>query len=63
MIVDMAQSFHPKEIEIVTVNPTDSQAELKVTGNADGSQGTGTIEMVVEDGQWKVATDKWKFQE
>ncbi len=63
MIVDMAQSFHPKEIEIVTVNPTDSSAELKVTGNADGSQGTGTIEMVVEDGQWKVATDKWKFQE
>lgn len=63
MIVSMAQTFHPKEIEIVTVSPTDSQAELKVTGNADGSQGTGTIEMVVEDGQWKVATDKWKFQE
>ncbi|MCL4245903.1 MAG: DUF4878 domain-containing protein [Candidatus Dadabacteria bacterium] len=63
MIVDMAQSFHPKEIEIVTVNASGSSAELKVTGSSDGSQGTGTIEMTVEDGQWKVVTDKWKFQD
>jgi hypothetical protein len=63
MIVDLAQSMHPREIEIVTANISDKSAELSVKGSVDGSQGTGTIEMVVEDGQWKVANDKWKFQE
>jgi hypothetical protein len=63
MIVDIAQSAHPREIEIVTTNITDKSAELSVKGSVDGSQGTGKVEMVVEDGQWKVATDKWKFQE
>lgn len=63
MIVDIAQSAHPREIEIVTVNISDTSAELSVKGNVDGSQGKGTVQMVVEDGQWKVATDKWKFQE
>lgn len=63
MIVDLAQSTHPREIEIVTTNISDKSAELSVKGSVDGSQGTGKVEMVVEDGQWKVATDKWKFQE
>jgi hypothetical protein len=63
MIVDLAQSMHPKEIEIVTANISGTSAELSVTGSVDGSQGKGTVEMVVEDGQWKVANDKWKFQE
>jgi hypothetical protein len=57
MIVDLAQSMHPREIEIVTANISDKSAELSVKGSVDGSQGTGTIEMVVEDGQWKVAND------
>lgn len=63
MIVDIAQAAHPREIEIVTTNLSDKSAELSVKGSVDGSQGTGKVEMVVEDGQWKVATDKWKFQE
>ncbi|HSC33697.1 MAG TPA: hypothetical protein VLG45_00340 [Thermodesulfobacteriota bacterium] len=63
MIVDMAQAAHPREIEIVTVSKSDNSAELSIKGSVDGSQGTGTVGMVVEDGQWKVATDKWKFQE
>lgn len=63
MIVDIAQAAHPREIEIVTTNITDKSAELSVKGSVDGSQGTGKVEMVVEDGQWKVATDKWKFRE
>ena len=63
MIVDIAQSAHPREIEIVTANNSDKSAELSVKGSVDGSQGTGKVEMVVEDGQWKVATDKWKFRD
>lgn len=63
MIVDIAQMSHPKEIEIKTVNISDTSAELTVTGSGGVSQGTGTAEMIVEDGQWKVVTDKWKFQD
>ncbi len=63
MIVDIAQSAHPREIEIVTKNMSDKSAELVVKGSVDNSQGTGTVSMLFEDGQWKVATDKWKFRE
>ena len=63
MIVDIAQMSHPKEIEIKTANISDTSAELTITGSGGVSQGTGTAEMTVEDGQWKVVTDKWKFQD
>jgi len=63
MIVEMAQVAHPREIEIVTVSKSDNSAELGIKGSVDGSQGTGTVNMMLEGGQWKVATDKWKFQD
>jgi len=62
MIVEIAQMSHPKDIEIKTVNISDTSAELAITGSGGVSQGTGTAEMTLEDGQWKVAADKWKFQ-
>ena len=61
MFLDMAKSTRPRDIEIVTKENTDKSAVLNVMGNIDNSQGTGTVNMVVEDGKWKVETDKWKF--
>lgn len=63
MIVDIARAAHPREIEIATKNISDTSAELIVKGRVDDSQGTGTVTMLIEDGQWKVETDKWKFQD
>ena len=50
MFLEFAKSTRPAVIDISTKESSDASAE-----------GTGTVEMVVEDGNWKVSTDKWKF--
>ena len=61
MFFDIVKATHPRDIEIVTTDIADNSATLTVKGSVDNSQGTGTVHMVIEDGQWKVETDKWKF--
>lgn len=61
MFFDLVKATHPRDIDIVTTDVSDKSAKLTVKGSVDNSQGTGTVHMVVEDGAWKVETDKWKF--
>ena len=42
------------------VSLSGNSAVLKVKGKTDGqSSATGHVKMVLEDGEWKVDTDKW----
>jgi hypothetical protein len=39
-----------------------NEALLKAEGLRDGEKSTGSIEMKLEDGEWKVAKDSWKVK-
>ena len=60
MMVKMSMSTDPKTINIVSTDLSGDSAILMVKGKTDGkSSATGHVKMVLEDGAWKVDTDKW----
>ena len=58
----MIQSMQAKDIKITGGTMTGNAATLNVTGkdSMGGGVSTGTIDMVMEDNQWKVKQDSWK---
>jgi hypothetical protein len=55
------RATRPSAITISSSSPTAKEEALTVTGPLpDGQLTTGSIVMVLEDGQWKVKQDKWK---
>ena len=62
LFLDIVKTTHPRDIEIVKTDISNKSAILTIKGSMDDLQGTGTVNMVVEDGQWKIETDKWSFK-
>jgi hypothetical protein len=60
MMIKMAMTMDPKSIKIVKTELSGNSANLTIKGQTD-DQGpaTGHVKMVLENGQWKVHTDKW----
>jgi hypothetical protein len=58
----MIQSMQAKNIKITGGQIAGNQAILNATGtdSMGGGTATGTIDMVMEDKQWKVKQDSWK---
>lgn len=55
------RATRPSAITISTSSPTAKEETLTVNGPlSDGQVTTGSIVMVLEDGEWKVKQDKWK---
>ena len=55
----MLQMMQPKNIKITGGAVNGDTATLTATGKSDGDPATGTITMVREGGQWKVAKESW----
>jgi hypothetical protein len=61
-MIKMSMSIDPKEVEIVKTDISGDSAKLTVKGTTnDQTLATGSVEMVLENGQWKVDIDKWDF--
>ena len=62
MMINMSIAMDPREVKIIKTNISGNSAMLTVKGRID-SQGiaTGSVKMLLENGQWKVETDKWNF--
>ena len=59
-MIKMSMNIDPKEVEIVKTDISGDSAKLTVKGRTDDqSPATGSVEMVLENGQWKVDIDKW----
>jgi len=64
MMITVSMATDPKEIKIVKTDITGDSAKLTVKGKTnDKSVATGSVVMALENGQWKVETDKWKMTE
>jgi hypothetical protein len=60
MMVKMSMNTDPKTINIVSTDVSGDSAILTVKGKTGAqSSATGNVKMVLEDGEWKVDTDKW----
>jgi hypothetical protein len=60
MMVKMSMTTDPKTINIVSTDVSGDSATLNVKGKTGAqSSATGHVKMVLEDGEWKVDTDKW----
>ncbi len=51
--------FLPNNVEFLRVTVEGESAVLNVSGELDGEQVEGSIEFVLEEGQWKVAGSSW----
>jgi hypothetical protein len=52
----------PSKIKIGKPVIADDEASFTVEGSeSTGEKATGSIKMILEDGKWKVAEDKWKL--
>jgi len=64
MMLTVSMEMDPKEIRIVKTDISGDSANLTVKGKTnDQSVATGSVVMTLENGQWKVGTDKWKLAE
>jgi hypothetical protein len=52
-------SLQPADMTFTSVKVEGSKATLMATGKVDGEVNKGTIEMALEDGQWKVGKQSW----
>lgn len=55
----LIRATRPSAITISSSSPTAKEETLTVTGPLPAGQVTGSILMVLEDGEWKVKQDKW----
>jgi hypothetical protein len=59
-MLSMIQEMMPKNIKVTGGNGTASTATLDVTGEeADKTKSKGTVEMVLEEGTWRVSKESW----
>jgi hypothetical protein len=58
-MLKMIQAMEPKNVKIVRGSMDGSKATLEVTGSDGNSTSTGTVELVLEGGAWKLAKESW----
>lgn len=58
-MLTMIREMEPKNVQIVRGAVDGSKATLEVTGKDGDATATGTVEMVLESGAWKLAEETW----
>jgi hypothetical protein len=61
-LLGMIQAMMPKEITVAGATIEDDDVELNATGTFEGAPGTGIIQMVREEGIWKVGRESWRVR-
>jgi hypothetical protein len=62
MVIELTHTTNPTTLKITGSEVKGNEALLKAEGLRDGEKSTGSIEMKLEDGEWKVAKDSWKVK-
>jgi len=57
--LNMISMMAPKDVAFTSLDVKGKNATLHATGMMDGEMNKGTIELVEEDGQWKVGKQSW----
>ena len=55
----LLQSMSPSELKFTSLKVDGKKATLLATGKQGGEMNYGTIDLVEENGQWKVAKQSW----
>ena len=57
--MEFLKAMSPTELKFTSLKLDGKKATLEATGKVGGEINYGTIEMVDEDGQWKVVRQSW----
>ena len=57
--MEFLKAMSPTELKLTSLKVDGKKATLDATGKVGGELNYGTIEMVDEDGQWKVVQQSW----
>jgi len=57
--MEFLKAMSPTELKLTSLKVDGKKATLEATGKVGGELNYGTIEMVDEDGQWKVVQQSW----
>lgn len=60
-IIEVSQSTNPTQIEILGSEVSGAEALVKVKGRKGSEEGIATAQLELEDGNWKLLRDSWKF--
>jgi len=61
--LDQVRSMHPLEIKILSAETSGETSTLQVEGERNDVLGTATVAMLLENGEWKVQKESWKFKQ
>lgn len=60
--LQLAKALMPKEVKVARTTLAGDQATLEIEASMDGQKATGTVTMVREGKQWKVAKEAWSIK-
>ena len=58
-ILEFMKVVSPTDVKITDLKVDGKKATLSVTGKSDGQAMKGSVDMVEENGQWKVGKQEW----
>ena len=61
--IPMIQAMMPADIKVVKLEGKGGEAKLSVRGTQDKQPAFGTVDMILEGGQWKVQKESWSNKE
>jgi len=60
--LDFVRDTMMTNMEVLEVNTSGNNSELKIKGSRGIDSATGKVAMVLEDGTWKVSEESWEFK-
>ena len=60
--LELARSFYPADVQITGTSVTGDAATISATSPVEGGTMHGVINMIKEDGKWKLLTENWEMR-
>ncbi len=58
-LMELLQIMQPKDVKLSDLKVDGKKATMSATGKAEGETMYGSVELVEENGEWKVRKQKW----
>jgi len=61
-MLQMASELYPEGTQVAAVQVSGNAATLQLSGRTQGGTAKGSVQLVKEDGTWKVSKEEWQVQ-
>jgi hypothetical protein len=61
-LLQLASALYPEGTQVASVQLSGGEATLQLTGRMQGGTAKGSVQLVKEDGAWKVSKEDWQIE-